>query len=131
MSGKGGMGTSPPRRVQGVLAAQPGLCGASGDSVSGAWGVSAVGASQGLEGAAGRAGLVRWLGKAGCSNASPKDCFSVWKTVVSTEPGWLLASTLRTTGKQGNGGHPALLLPQAGRGSFQGTLLKPANRLLV
>lgn len=50
--------------------------------------------------------------------------YRVW--VATGQP-----STLRTTGKLGNGEHPALLLPRAAHGSFQGTLLEPANRLLL
>lgn len=84
-----------------------------------------------LEGAAERAGLLHWLVKAGYSNAFPKD-YSSLKAVVSAQPGWPLVSpTQRISGKQGNGEHPALLLPQAACGSFQGTLLKPTNSLLL
>lgn len=66
------------------------------------------------------------------SSASPKDCSSLesnglYRARVAAGQ----ASALRTTGRQGNGGHPALLLPQAARGSFQGALLEPANRLLL
>lgn len=52
----------------GMVTVQPGLCiPLRSVSRSGARGVSAVDASRSPEGAAGRAGLLHWLAKAGCS----------------------------------------------------------------